>query len=255
MRCLPDGDAFGPENEMGIHLLRKESLLTQKDLCHGVERPNARAGHRVVEDDVATRFVIRLAGRQQVLDRLVNVAVDMNQSHRWHRCQDRGECPVENAGNRHKIVLQPFGTNKLLEATQVSIIEIARAVQVALGVRLRQALEGVESIDLRAPTQCPQNAGNEGRRATTVAAEFENVAAQGRPPVFHDQKDVSELLRRHDRSAARGVAQSLSVKRVLPHSLLVDLAELEAPSAPVAGTQVAPMMDANRITAWIKHTT
>src|SRR5256714_15513115 len=60
-------------------------------------------------------------------------------------------------------------------------------------------------------------------------------------------------MARHDRSAACGVAQSPSEKRVLLHSFLVEPAELESPSAQIAGAQVAPMMDANRVTARIKY--
>src|SRR5438552_19124546 len=104
MRFLPRGDTLGPEDEMGIHLLGKESLFTQKNLCRGVECSYAGAGHLVVEHDVASSLVIWLACRQQVFDRHVNVAVDMNQSHQWYRCQDYGKCPVEDASNRQKMV-------------------------------------------------------------------------------------------------------------------------------------------------------
>ncbi len=37
------------------------------------------------------------------------------------------------------------------------------------------------------------------------------------------------------------------------YSLLVEPAELESPSTHVAGAQVTPMMNANRVTAWVKH--
>src|SRR6266496_1790220 len=135
---------------------------------------------------------------------------------------------------------------------QVSVSEITRAVQIPLQVRLRQAFECVESIDFRASTYCPQNTGNKGRRASTVATEFENVAPQSGPAIFQDQEDVSELLWRNDCSAARGVVQSLLEKLVLAHSILVEPAELKSPSTHVAGAQVAPMMDPNWVTAWIK---